>query len=272
MRPPIQTNSGYKPQVIRGSYDRIGDIAIIKIKDRKRALLLSKSLMESSSGITTIFHDTGLEGDFRTRKLELLSGDGHTETIYQENGARFLVDVSKVYFSPRLATERQRVVSAVRDGEVIVDMFAGIGPFSIAISRTKKVVVYAIDSNQHAIEFMRRSIELNKLVGEIVPVLGDTSELAVSFHDVDRAIMNLPHEGARYLSAANQMLKTGGMVHFYVIGDVTVIEETMERCRNSGFSIENKRIVHGYSPGQDMVMLMLKKHGKISGSDTEIDT
>lgn len=272
MRTPVPSQSESKPQVIRGSYDRIGDIAIIKIRDWKRALSLSRSLIESSAGITTVFQDSGLEGEFRVRKLELLQGDGHTETEYQENGARFILDVSEVYFSPRLATERQRVASSVRDSEKIVDMFAGIGPFGIAIARKRNVTVHAMDSNPKAIEYMKKSIELNKLDGEVRPLLGDAETLSESFKNMDRIIMNLPHGGTRYLSAAHRMLRDGGIVHFYLIGDVGSVEAAMEACREAGFDLEDKRIVHGYSPGQDMVMLLLKKHDKIFSFDTAYKT
>lgn len=259
MRIGIPLTVENRPQIIRGSYDRIGDIAIIKIKNHNKALKLSESLMKSGSGVTTVFQDTGLEGDFRTRKLELLAGDGHSKTEYRENGVRFVLDVSRVYFSPRLATERQRVVSSVRDGEVIVDMFAGIGPFSISISKFRNVTIFAIDSNPDAIEFLKKSMELNKLIGEVRPVLGDARKVAESMRDVDRVIMNLPHEGTNYLSLAKQILKVGGFIHFYIIGDVGTIENAMEKCRLLGLTIEDKRIVHGYSPREDMVMLLLKK-------------
>ena len=270
-RDPVLTTKSDKPQVMHGSYDRIGDIAIVKIRNMGRAMQLADALIGSHTGIRAVYRDTGLESEFRTRKLQYLVGEKITETYHQENGVRFHLDVSRVYFSPRLATERSRILTAVRDGERIIDMFAGIGPFSITIAKSKEAMIDAVDSNPYAIQYMKESTALNKLRGKITPWLGRAEDVTPGLGIADRVIMNLPFGGTRYLPLAHSVLRPGGLAHFYTIGDVMEIEQGMESARTNGFSLEDKRIVHGYSPGRDMVLLLLKKHAKIDSLDTAFE-
>src|SRR5207244_5720838 len=80
-----------------------------------------------------------------------------------EFGLRYLVDVEHAYFSPRLGSERWRVARQVRPGEVVVDMFAGVGPYAILIARTRKPKsVHAIDANPAAVELLRENARRNR--------------------------------------------------------------------------------------------------------------
>ncbi len=249
----------YLPQAIRGSYDRIGDIAIIKLRNRERAIELGKSLLKSKSGVTAVWQDTGIQGEFRTRKLTWLAGEEKTVTIHTENQAKFILDVSKVYFSPRLATERMKVARTVQDGEQIIDMFAGIGPFAILIARDRKAEITCIDSNPDAIFYMKESMKLNKLKGKITPVLGQAESVIRDLPKADRIIMNLPHDSMKFLGHALRAIKDSGTVHLYSIGSPKSIEENMEILRDSGFTIIDKRIVHGYSPLESLVSISMRK-------------
>jgi tRNA (guanine37-N1)-methyltransferase len=247
------------PQAIKGSYDRIGDIAIIKLKDRKRAEELGKAIIQAGSGISSVWIDTGIQGEYRLRQLKWLAGDNKTVAIHTENQTRFLLDISKVYFSPRLATERMRLARKVRDGERIIDMFAGIGPFGIIIAKSRNVEITCIDSNPDAIKFMKDSIRLNKLKGTITPVLGKAETIMPDLPKADRIIMNLPHQSMRFLDIAKASLKDEGIIHFYTFGSMSDTEENMEKIRSAGLTIIDKRIVHGYSPAESLVSLSLRK-------------
>ncbi len=248
------------PKPIRGSYDRIGDVAIIKIRDADRSMKIAKSLVSSGTGIRGVWHDSGVKGQNRVRKLDFLAGEKITHAIHVENGLRFSVDIDQVYFSPRLATERMRISREVRDGEFIIDMFAGIGPFSISIAREKNVRIIAIDSNKSAIKCMLESIKMNNLKGEIEAICGDSRKIMPTISKADRIIMNLPHEAIDYLSEAVSALSQNGTIHLYVIGDAERIEEVMEIIRSMGLSVKTKRIVHGYSSTEELVSFTLNKN------------
>jgi tRNA (guanine37-N1)-methyltransferase len=166
---------------IFSAFDIIGDIAIIKIPKSFGAnkKIIGDTILRNLKAVKTVFAQTSsVTGNFRIRELEYLAGENKTETEYRENGCRFKVDVAKVYFSPRLSTERLRVAMMVRDGEVITNMFAGVGTYSVLIAKkNKRCKVYSIDSNPVAIELCRINAKANKVEDNVVPLLGDAQEV-----------------------------------------------------------------------------------------------
>ena len=120
------------------SYDVIGNIAIIKGKTENEVNYLAKELIKRKN-IETIYLDRGISGEFRKRSLELIYGSDMKETLYRENSINLMVNIDKAYFSPRLSTERLRISNEVNENDSIIDMFCGIGPFSILIAKKGKM-------------------------------------------------------------------------------------------------------------------------------------
>jgi tRNA (guanine37-N1)-methyltransferase len=149
----------------------------------------------------------------------VIAGEANTVTLYKEHGCRFKVDVAKVYFSPRLSYERKRVADRVGTGEVVVNMFAGVGCFSIIIAKHRRVdTVYSIDINPDAVRFMTENIALNGLEGRVVAIEGDAREVLEGrlANVADRVLMPLPEKAADYLDAALQALNMyQGTIHYY---------------------------------------------------------
>lgn len=257
--PGRKTPEGKYPSRLKGSYDLIGSIAVIHRKDDARSKNLAKSIIESSPAVKSVFLDVGISGEFRIRKMKLLAGEDTRTTYYRENGISLLVDLSRVYFSPRLATERMRVARAVRDGERIIDMFAGIGPFSILIAKMRNVSITALDSNPYAIQLLERNLEINKLAGKIEAVCTDSMDYMKGVKPADRIIMNLPHDSSHFLSAAATSLRSGGTIHYYEICNLEQLEERMESLSGLGLTITAKREVHGYSKSDRLYALDLMK-------------
>ena len=109
--------------------------------------------------------------------MEFLAGTNNTITEYKEHGCRFKVDVLKTYFSPRLSTERLRIAKMVTDNEIITNMFAGVGTFSIMIAKTNKTSkVYNIDTNPVANDLATINVKLNKVEDRVFPILADAKE------------------------------------------------------------------------------------------------
>jgi len=158
-----------------------------------------------------------VEGDFRTRNLEILAGEDNTETEYKEFGCKFLVDVENAFFSPRLSTERERIGNLIQDGEVITNMFAGIGMFSIMAAKKKKCTVYSLDINPAASNLCVKNIELNKLAGKVISINGDASEIIKEqlVDKSDRTLMLLPERSDEFLESAISTTKNGGIIHYY---------------------------------------------------------
>lgn len=223
------------PQEVRDrlptSFDVIGDVAIVRLEDDMTDLapMVGKALMSTYPRLRTVALDHGVKGELRVRDLEVIAGEPRTETVHTEYGIRLLIDPAKVYFNPRLSNERRRIASLVRDGEKVVDMFAGVGPFSIMIAKhARPEVVYAMDLNHDAVEYMKENIRMNK-VTNVVPIEGDSRQLVFEVPCADRIIMNLPHSARDFFHDALTRLKLGGIIHFYTICEREDIEPILER-------------------------------------------
>lgn len=239
---------------IKKSFDIIGDVVILEIPEDLKDLKykIGDAALKFTKRKAVYRKTSEIKGVRRTRTLEHLAGEDNSETTYTEYGSQIHLDVRKVYFSPRLATERERIVEQVMDGEVIVDLFAGVGPFSINIARHRSVEIYAVDINPHAIHYLKENIELNKMKGRIIPVLSDAHEF-LSKNDLkaDRIIMNLPGTASKYLEDAVKSLKTGGTLNYYEFSSdyQTPVERIKEASEEREVRILEKRKVKSSSPG-----------------------
>ena len=202
------------------AFDQIGDIIIVRIPDSliSKKKIIGKALLDQVKTAKTVFHQSSpVEGDFRTRNLELIVGDEKTETEYKENGCRFIVDVEKAFFSPRLSTERERIANLVNDNDVIINMFGGVGMFSLLAARKKSCTVYNIDINPVATKLCEENIKLNKLKGRVISLNGEASEIIKKqLQDkADRVLMLLPERSDEFLDTAISSLKKNGIIHYY---------------------------------------------------------
>ena len=216
------------------SWDIIGDIAIVEIPDELRGYekLIAEAILSIHRNIKSVYAKAGaVSGDFRTRPLRLIGGEDKGITLHREYGIKLYVNVKEAYFSPRLSYERFRVASQVNDGEKVLDMFSGVGPFAIQIASRKSAIVYAIELNPKAYECLVKNIELNKLKGKVIPLLGDAKEVVNEklVGTVDRVIMNLPEKALDFIDCALKSLRGKGVLHIYLFEDEP---NPMEKAEN----------------------------------------
>ncbi len=203
------------------AFDQIGDILVIRIPDvlLSKKKIIGETLLENVHPARSVFYQASdVEGDFRTRNLEIIAGEDNTETEYKEFGCRFKVDVEKAFFSPRLSTERNRIAQLVQDGEIIINMFGGVGMFSIIAAKKKKCTVYNIDLNPHAVRLCEENVRLNKkIVGTVISICGDAAQVVKEqLQDKgDRTLMLLPERSDEFLDSAISATKSGGVIHYY---------------------------------------------------------
>ena len=212
--------SSQESEELISAFDQIGNIIIVRIPDLllpKKKLIGEALLKEVKISKSVFYQASPVEGDFRTRNLEILAGEDRTETEYKEFGCRFAVDVANAFFSPRLSTERERIANLIQDGETMVNMFAGVGMFSIMAAKKKKCTVYSIDINPIASKLCEKNIELNKLAGKVISINGDTSKIidAELQNIADRTLMLLPERSDEFLDSAIKTTKDGGIIHYY---------------------------------------------------------
>lgn len=242
---------------LRTSFDTIGDIVILEIpeelQDKKQ--IIGDAALKFTKRKSIYMKKSAIKGTTRVRDLEFLSGKDDSVTIHREHGARLKLDVREVYFSPRLATERKRVMESVTDGERILDMFCGIGPFPIVIARNKDVDITAVDINESAIRYLDENIKLNKLKGNIQTCLGDIRQVSSEFNSkFDRIIMNLPGLAYTFLDVAVNLIEDGGIINYYEFSDS--YEQGIKRLKSAAnearkeVEIINCRKVKSTSPGE----------------------
>ncbi|NVM27652.1 MAG: class I SAM-dependent methyltransferase family protein [Candidatus Helarchaeota archaeon] len=202
------------------SYDIIGQLVIIEIPEEIRSFetIIGKTLLDFHPSLTSIFKKLEpIKGDFRLRNLQLIAGTDNSITVHKENKCVYELDIKKVYFSPRLVTEHARISSLVKKNEIILDMFAGIGPFSILIARQKHVQVYSVDVNPAAIYYLKKNIIRNKVEDFVTPFEGNIRDVLKKDikQKFDRIIMNLPSKSYQFLDIALNVLKDEGIIHYY---------------------------------------------------------
>jgi tRNA (guanine37-N1)-methyltransferase len=206
---------------VYSAFDQIGDIVIIKIPDElvAKKTVIAKAILDNIKTAKSVFAQASpVRGEFRVRDLEFLAGENRTTTEYKEHACRFKVDVARTYFSPRLSTERLRIARMVQDHEIIVNMFAGVGTFSVVIAKANKTCrVYSIDSNLAASELDRENAKLNKVQDRIVTIHGDAAEVINNqlVATADRVLMPLPERAKEFVDSAILAIRKHGMVHYF---------------------------------------------------------
>src|ERR687885_645277 len=204
------------------AFDQIGDIVIIKIPNDlmpKKKLIADMVLANVKTAKAVFAQISSVKGDYRIRDLEFVAGENRTVTEYKEHGCRFRVDVARTYFSPRLSTERLRIASMVREDETIVNMFSGVGTYSILMAKMNKTCkVYSIDSNIVAAELCKVNARLNKVQDRVISIYGDAAEAIKEklAGQADRVLMPLPERAKEFIDSAVLALKKKGTVHYFV--------------------------------------------------------
>ena len=205
---------------VLSSYDVVGDIAIVQVPKElgEHEGEVGKLLLQGDRKVKVVMNKKGgRTGEFRITPLSHLAGEKRSETTYAENGVRMKLDVAKVYFSPRLGTERKRLVEETNSGEKVLVLFAGVGPFALEIGKAHpSCKVVGVELNPDAVDYFEENIRFNKL-DNVEVELGDAKKaVAEKFAGwADRVIMPLPMGAEKFLDAAFLAAKPGCIVHFY---------------------------------------------------------
>jgi tRNA (guanine37-N1)-methyltransferase len=244
---------GFQP-----GFEVVGDIAIVEDIDAER---VASALMSASKNIRAVIAPlSDVEGEFRTRRFRHVAGEARTVTTHKEHGLRYRVDLEGAYFTPRLGTERLRVAGLVRPGDVVLDMFAGVGPFALLMAK-KGARVIAMDKNSVAVQYLKENARLNKV--ESIEILeGDAGGLALGCESqADHVIMNLPHSASQFLIPAMRAAKPGGIVHYYAIApekdlyrDLALIEKAADQM-SASVEVIYEGVVRSYAPHRYNVVI-----------------
>ncbi len=244
-------------KLLPSSYQIIGDILLLKLskikilKQKKQIAAASQKLLPY---IKTVCEIKQVSGEFRKPKLKILLGKT-TETIHKENGIFYKIDVSKIMFSKGNLLERKRLLEKIKPGEIIVDMFAGIGYFSLNLAKyTNTEKIYSIEKNKTAFDYLVENVRLNK-IKNIEPIYGDCRKTKIP-HKADRVLMGYFPGTDKFLPSAFGFLKDRGIIVYHNIFSKKELwdkplKNLEKSAKENGFRLDKvleKKIVKDYAP------------------------
>jgi len=204
---------------LKRSYDAIGSVAILEIDDelRKKQKVIAQALLDANKSIKTVLRKADKHtGKFRTQKMTWLAGVKTREALHKENGISLKLDVEKVYFSPRMASERKRIADNVKPGEDILVMFSGCAPYPCVIARNAKPKrIVGVEINPVGHKYGLENVKLNKLKN-VELLKGDVKKVVPLLKEkFDRIIMPAPRDADAFLNVALKKAKKGTIIHLY---------------------------------------------------------
>lgn len=232
-------------------YFIIGDILLIKLKPEVYGYrkIIAKEILNILPYIRTVCLQRQIKGKTRRPKIEVLVGN-RTKTVHMEHGKKFAIDVSKLMWSKGNKTERIRLIKQVKSGETIVDMFAGIGYFSVFLAEKCKKI-YAIEINPVACRYLHKNLQLNK-IKNVKVLRGDCRKFPKL--QAHRIIMGYLYETEKFLPFALKIVRKKGIIHLHRIARVNELEKIKRKILSIGkkykFNIKVLKIkkVKSYSP------------------------
>ncbi|XP_015578856.2 tRNA (guanine(37)-N1)-methyltransferase 1 isoform X1 [Ricinus communis] len=202
--------------IIPSAFETVGHIAHLNLRNEHmpyKKLIAKVVLDKNKPKIQTVVNKIdAIQNDYRTMQLEVLAGNHSLVTMVVENGLRFHVDLAKVYWNSRLATERQRLLDGFTRNDVVCDVFSGVGPIALSAATIVKRV-YANDLNPCAVDYLERNSVLNKLERKVKVFNMDGRRFIDAMFSSDKAqtitqvVMNLPNDAAEYLDAFRGLFK-----------------------------------------------------------------
>ena len=266
----ISLASGVPKNKIPGSYQSIGNIMLLKFQSlqgvtEKEKASVADAVLKVFSNVDTVCGTSGVEGEMRVPKVYIILSRMEKptlETVHKEHGIQYKLDVSKVMFSKGNLNERQRLIGMIRPGETVVDMFAGIGYFTLGIAKSSKAAkVVAIEKNRAAFHYLKENLRLNKIDG-VKTRCGDCRKIRLQ-EKADRIVMGYFPGTEKFLKYAFSLLKESGVIHYHNLYHETdlwkkPLKEVEDAARKSRYKIAGimgRNIVKSYAPGMWHVCL-----------------
>ncbi len=238
------------------SYDIIGSIAVLKFRDKKlkEKREIAKILLKEYKNIRTVVEKIDkVRGRLRTIRVRHLAGFKTSETTHKENGCRFMLDIEKCYFSPRLSNERLEIARMVKKNDVVLVMFSGIGVYPIVMSKIsmpKKIV--AVELGKECSKYALINNKLNKTNVEVIQ--GNVKRVVLKFKEkFDFIVMPRPQLREMFLQEAFFLSKKGTKIIYNGFCQEKELEGLKQKITD-----EAKKA------GKKIKILQIKKAGEIA--------
>jgi len=252
-------------------WEKIGDVLIIKLAPHLQRYRreIGRVYAEVLHCKTVLQEKHGISGVYREPHLEIIYGDKNTETIHMENRIRYMLDPQKIMFSSGNMDERIRMSRISKNNEIIVDLFAGIGYFTLPLAvYSRPQHIYACEINPLAYKYLCKNIVLNDVTTIVEPLLGDNRNVAPR-NVADRIIMGYIKDTHTFLPTAFNCLKDkGGVIHYHEVLPNELLPDHLKKKLIDIAQKHNKKIrflkyrhIKSYSPGVTHVVmdLLIKK-------------
>ena len=242
----------------------IGNNVILRLNEDllNKKKEIADAYLELLPNVKGVYLNLGIiEGKFREpEKIEFIAGENNPIVIHKEHGVSYKFDITKVMFSKGNINERKYLSQLVKKGEVVIDMFAGIGYFSLPIAKNAEPKkIYSIEINPVSYHYLVENVRLNKLEEVIIPIQGNCKgkvlELYKSGIRADRVIMGVFPAPKEYISEALLLLKDSGTIYHYegvALKEEAhlLFEDFCEIAQSTNISCElmDQRLVKSYGP------------------------
>ncbi|MFW5974493.1 MAG: class I SAM-dependent methyltransferase [Natrialbaceae archaeon] len=249
-----------------GSWAVIGSVILVDTTDCPRPAELGEALLAMHGNADTVLARGGISGEHREPGGEVIAGEGDTETVHREHGTTYALDLSEVMFSPGNKAERARMGEVVEAGERVLDMFAGIGYFTLPMARSGAAVT-AVERNPASFAYLVENVVRNGVQESVETYRADCRDVVAGgiegddAFEFDRVVMGY-YDAYEYLDSALAALSAGGTVHMHeATPDTLVPDRPVERLESAaaeaGRSVDvlDTRTVKGYSEGVSHVVV-----------------
>lgn len=240
--------------IIPDHWEYVGDIVIVRMDPRCQPFkeLIGRTYAEVLGAKTVCADVRGVSGEFRRPSMEIIYGS-ETESVRLENGIRYGFDVTKVMFASGNTEERMRMRNIDCTGETVVDMFAGIGYFTLPLAKFSGARrVFACEKNPESYEFLVRNVKMNEVDDVVIPILADNRDL-LGVHFADRILMGYVQTTSDFVGTALRMIRPNGIIHYHDTFYVNEYDEKIRKifddaCGPGGYEIIGIREVKSFAP------------------------
>ncbi len=239
------------------SYQQLGEICAVKLNKNlnKYRKIIGKAILELFPKFRAVVLQKNISGEFRKPEIEVIAGRLPKEISVKENNCVFKFNPKEIMYSQGNHAEKKRMISLVKDNETVIDMFAGIGYFTIPIAKANKTkCIFAIEKNPTAFRYLQENIRINRVS---VAAINDNCRNAGKYPIpvADRIIMGLIPSCKKFIPAAVKISKPGAIIHYHGLAREGEERALLNDFANFKVRLLKITIVKGFGPHVNHVVL-----------------